>query len=135
MISDASKRSIVERWQERPDGISYPPASKIDLDDFESIHGKIPDDFRWFLECCGSGVIGSEWIDGIDDLYASHTKFHAECQIPDGWKTHEMFIIGWDGGGNPIGIMLDGAVVAEDHDFGGLHTLSPSLEAFILAGL
>ena len=93
MISDASKRSIVERWQERPDGISYPPATKAELDDFESIHSRIPDDFRWFLECCGSGVLGSEWINGIDDLYASHTKFDAECQLPNGWKTREMFIM------------------------------------------
>lgn len=46
-----------------------------------------------------------------------------------------MFIIGWDGGGNPIGIMPDGAVLAEDHNFGGIHTLLPSLEEFILAGL
>jgi hypothetical protein len=135
VISDTSKLTILDRWQKREAGISYRPASEMELFDFESIHGPIPEDFRWFLQYCGSGVIGSEWIDGIDDLYSSHTKFHVECQHPQGWKTREMFIIGWDGSGNPIGIMPNGTVVTEDHNFGGLHTLSPTLEAFILAGL
>lgn len=135
MISEVSKKAILELWARRPVGISYPPASEADLVDFEGIHGKIPDDFRWFLKHCGSGVIGSEWIDGIDDLYSSHSKFYSETQIPNGWKTSELFIIGWDGSGNPIGLMPDGQVVVEDHNFGGVHRLSETLEDFILTGI
>jgi hypothetical protein len=135
MISDDSKKAILEHWALRPPGISYAPASEAELQDFEGIHGKIPDDFRWFLQSCGSGVIGSEWIDGIDNLYSSHTKFHSEAQIPNGWKTSEMFIIGWDGCGSPIGIMPVGTVVVEYPNLDGVHCLALSLEEFILKGI
>jgi SMI1 / KNR4 family (SUKH-1) len=35
-------------------------ATEDQIQDFESIHGKIPDDYRWFLLNCGSGIFGSE---------------------------------------------------------------------------
>ena len=97
MLTKEVKDEIEVLWKARPAGMTYPPASEHELSDFEAKHQTIPDDFRWFLSQCGSGVVGSEWLDGIDDLFASHQKFHEECTMADGWCVKEMFLIGWDG--------------------------------------
>ena len=40
-----------------------------------------------------------------------------------------MFIIGWDGGGNPFSIeTTTGRVILEEPDFGGIHKLAPNLD-------
>ena len=47
-----------------------------------------------------------------------------------------MFVIGWGGGGNPYGIRRSsGEIVAEDHDFGGVHVMARSLGDFLALGL
>ena len=47
-----------------------------------------------------------------------------------------MFVIGWDGAGNPYGIHSGtGEIANEDHNFGGIHVMAPSLGDFLARGL
>jgi hypothetical protein len=98
--------------------------------------GAIPDDFRWFLQACGGGVVGSEWVDDISALAETQKKFAAESSISDGCRMKDVFVIGWDKAGSPFGIERpSGRVVVEDHDFGGVHEMAPSFGAFLASGL
>jgi hypothetical protein len=113
----------------------YPLAEEKAVQQFEEHFGPIPEPFRWFLLKCGGGVVGSEWIDGIEQLPRSHRKFQRE-QGPDGWRMSAAFVIGWDGAGNPIAIdTTAGTVVTEDHNFGGVRVLASSFEQFVANGL
>jgi hypothetical protein len=104
------------------------------LEEFERTYGPIPAAARQFLRQCGGGPVGSEWVDGIEHLSESHRKFRRECG-PGGWRNIDVFVIGWDGAGNPIGIDAAAAVVVEDHNFGGAHVLAASFEEFLSRGL
>jgi hypothetical protein len=56
--------------------------------------------------------------------------------VPNGWKMQDVFVIGWDGSGNPFGIQLgSGAILVEDHDYGGIHTLANSFSEFLKLNL
>jgi hypothetical protein len=47
-----------------------------------------------------------------------------------------VFVIGWDGAGNPFGIeTATGKILVEDHNFGGIHEMASSFEAFLERGL
>ena len=130
------REQLVSAWSERPEDIRFPPASESRLAAFEARFGKIPPIFRWFLEECGGGVVGSERVDGIEELTRTHQKFTAESKIPSGWRMKDVFVIGWDGAGNPFGIDLKtGRLLVEDHNFGGLHEMAPSFEAFLTTDL
>lgn len=49
---------------------------------------------------------------------------------------NDVFVIGWDGGGNPFGIHIEsGRIIVEDHDFGGIHDMAKSFAAFLEHGL
>lgn len=134
-MNEASKAMLTEKWNSRPEGMRYARASESDLLGFEAKHGQIPPDFRWFLSACGGGVVGTEWVDGIVQLNDTHEKYKLELG-PSGWHNREVFIIGWDGAGNPFGIhTASGGVFVEDHNFGGIHELSPSFEVFLNQGL
>ena len=75
-------------------------------------------------------------MDDIVHLTESHAKFRREFGLPRGWTMSGVFIIGWDGAANPFGIeTASGRVVVEDHNFGGIHELAPSLEEFMLRGV
>jgi hypothetical protein len=73
-MDDTARSLILKYWLARPDEIRFPPASELALTAFERAFGAIPEDFRWFLAACGGGVVGSEWIDGVAQLEASHKK-------------------------------------------------------------
>jgi hypothetical protein len=114
-----------------PEGIRSAPATPEELAAFESQFGPIPAAYRWYLEQCGGGVAGDEWLDNIHELAISHRKFLAESG-PGGWTMRGVFIVGWDGAGNPFGInSSSGEVVVEDHNFGGIHVLAPSIKVFL----
>ena len=118
-----------------PDDCRRHPATEEQLRAFEAAFGPIPEDYRWYLAHCGGGVIGSEWVDGIEELSASHRKFRQEVG-PGGWTMRDVFVIGWDGGGNPFGIELHtGRLLVEDHDFGGVRAIAESFEGFLARGL
>jgi hypothetical protein len=134
-MDERLRDSIRRAFAAMPDGCRYAPATDTQLRTFEQEFGPIPDDFRWFLTECGGGVCGSEWIDGICELARTHQKFRAELG-PGGWTIANVFVIGWDGGGNPYGIDRGtGRIVVEDHDFGGIHVMAPSLGDFLARGL
>lgn len=127
---------LIAAWSERSRDIRHPPASEPQLAAFEARFGRIPPVFRWFLETCGGGVIGSDWVDGIEQLTLTHEKFRAESARATGWRMTDVFVIGWDGAGNPFGIDLNtGRLLVEDHHFGGIHEVAPSFEAFLASDL
>lgn len=126
--------SLLTEWQALPPSVRYAPASLIQLEEFERAHGPIPPTFREFLQRFGGGAVGSEWIDGIEQLWKSHAKFNSE-RGARGWTLAGVFVIGWDGAGNPLAIDRSGAVVMEDHNFAGVHQVASSFEAFLARGL
>ena len=133
MISAETKRRIQAHVDELPEGVRSGPATEEELCEFESRYGQIPEDYRWFLLNCGGGVVGSEWLDDIATLARTHDKFSSEIGPPRGWLIRGVFVIGWDGSGNPFGIEIStGRVVVEDHNFGGIHELAASFEQFLL---
>ena len=136
MLSPQAKLKITQHIAAMPESLRSKPATEQELRDFESVHGEIPEDYRWFLLTCGGGHFGSEEVDDIVRLTKSHTKFRNESGKPRGWTMKDVFVIGWDGAGNPFGVeRATGRVITEDHNFGGIHELGPSLEAFMLKGL
>ena len=136
MISLGARKKIQEHIKAMPESLRQQPATEQQLREFESGYGQIPDDYRWFLLTCGGGHFGAEKVDDIIRLAESHAKFRREFGPPRGWTMRDVFIIGWDGAGNPFGIeTATGRVVVEDHNFGSIHELAPSLEDFMLRGL
>jgi hypothetical protein len=122
---------IIAAHRALPEDIRSAPATAEELAAFESKFGPIPPPYRWYLEHCGGGVAGSEWLDDIHRLADSHRKFQRESG-EGGWSMRDVFIIGWDGGGNPFGISTKtGEVLVEDHDFGGIHVMAPSFQMFL----
>ena len=135
-MNEELRRSFIEAWHSLPIAVRSAPATEEQLRQFESSFGAIPEDFRWFLSTCGGGPVGSEWVDDIERLVESHRKFQCEWGPPCGWTMKGVFIIGWDGGGNPFGIEVStGKVLVEDHDFGGIHQIAESFAAFLVQGL
>jgi hypothetical protein len=135
-VSDEQWQQIVKQFLKLPEDCRAPAATEPALTAFEAEFGSIPAVYRRFLAELGGGAIGSEWVDGIDDLPASHRKFRAESAAPRGWTMKNVFIIGWDGAGNPMGIEhATGRVLVEDHNFGGIHEVSESFEQFLIRGL
>lgn len=136
-MDPALARAVLDRWEYLPLELRSPRATAQELLDLEQALGRpIPPAYRWFLEHCGGGPWGAEYIDGIEDLLDSHRKFAEEAREPRGWTLKDFFLIGWDGAGNPYGIdERSGAVVVEDHTFGGVHELAPSFEDLLRAQL
>jgi hypothetical protein len=117
--------SLVSEWHSLPAGVRQLPATQAELEAFEKSHGAIPAQYRAFLQQFGGGAVGSEWVDGIHQLARTHAKFAAEVAL-GGWSMSDAFVFGWDGAGNPMAIAQTGAVVMEDHNFGGVQRLAPS---------
>jgi hypothetical protein len=134
-MDEQLRQKILDTWKQRPLDCRHTPGSEQQLLQFEAEVGPIPPDFRWFLATCGGGVCGSEWVDGINELPRTHRKFRAESR-PGGWTMQKVFVIGWDGWGNPFGIeRATGWILMEDHDFGGVHQMAESVQLFLAHGL
>jgi hypothetical protein len=134
-MNEKIKDAVIEFYMSLPDEVRFSPATEEQLQGFERKYRPIPSDYRWFLSACGGGVVGAEWVDGIQELPKTHDKFAAESAISEGWTMRNVFIIGWDGSGNPFGICeATGKVLVEDHDLGGTHEMASSFEAFIVEG-
>jgi hypothetical protein len=123
-VSPSQQHKIKAAHLALPAECRRPPASPQELAAFEEEFGPIPADYQWYLLECGGGVIGSEWIDSIQELPSTHRKVH-EGQKRGYYKILRFFPLGWDGGGNPYGYDLEtGRIVMEDHDFGGTHQVA-----------
>lgn len=126
-MTERIRLALLAAWHDCPEDYRLQPASEEELSSFESEFGPIPPAFREYLEVCGGGIGGSpEWIDGLTELVATHR--HYSTGLPEGWWTmRDVFVIGWDGSGNPFGIeRSSGRILVEDHDFGGIHEMVPS---------
>ncbi|MGC4007076.1 MAG: SMI1/KNR4 family protein [Pirellulales bacterium] len=133
-MDERLRNAVRKAFAALPEDCRYAPATATQLLTFEREFGPIPNEMRWFLSECGGGVCGSEWIDGITELTMTHRKFHAEL-CPGGWTMTDVFVIGWDGAGNPFGIHCSGEIVVEDHNFDGIHVVAASLGDFLARGL
>ena len=135
-MDSSTRAKIVRCFGEQPEGMRFRPATPSQLAAFEQEFGPIPTDHRWFLAHCGGGVVGSEWVDGIEGLADTHHRFRTE-RAQGYWSLLDgVFVIGLDGGGNYYGIdTANGRILVQDHDFGGLHELARSYEEFLLAGI
>lgn len=123
-MSPFQQQQIKDAHFELPEDCRHEPASPEDLAVFESEFGTIPPDYRWYLAECGGGVIGSEWIDSIDELPTTHRKVR-EGQGRGFYRIVRFFPLGWDGFGNAYGYELEtGHIVMEDHNFGGVHEVA-----------
>lgn len=119
-MEQPTTEQLLHSWNQLPESVRYQPATHEQIDAFESQHGPIPPTYRAFLLQFGGGAVGSEWLDGVEQLSATHAKFQRE-NGPHGWQLEDAFVIGWDGAGNPLAIDRAGAVVVEDHNFGGVY--------------
>ncbi|MBI5759593.1 MAG: SMI1/KNR4 family protein [Planctomycetales bacterium] len=135
-MNEAIHQALLTAWKAKPESIRYRPASEDQLIRFESEFEHVPTEFRLFLSEFGGGAVGSEWVDGIEELFESHRKFRKEFGPPRGWTMTNVFVIGWDGVGNPFGIhQPSGKILVEDHNFGGIHTMAESFEEFLIEGI
>lgn len=135
-MNEFKRKQLADAFDTLPSDCRSRPATDAQLRAFEAEYGPIPNDFRWFLMRCGGGPVGAEWVDGIDELFESHHKFRAESETENGWTLQGVFIIGWDGAGNPCGIENStGRILVEDHNFGGIHEMAPSFQVFLERGL
>lgn len=82
---------IIAAHRALPEDIRSAPATAEELAAFESTFGPIPPAYRWYLENCGGGVAGSEWLDDIHALAESHRKFQHESG-ERGWRMRDVFI-------------------------------------------
>jgi hypothetical protein len=120
----SQQQMILKAHADLPLDCRCAPASEEALAAFEAQSGPIPADYRWYLRECGGGVIGSEWIDGIDELPETHRRVR-EGQQNGFYTLRDFFPIGWDGEGNPYGFDLkSGRIITEDHNFGGIHDVA-----------
>lgn len=133
-MDERLRQALLAKWQTFPEEDRHPPATEDELQAFEVEFGPIPPAFREYLAVCGGRIGGGgEWIDGLPELPDSHRQFQAESGF---WTMRGVFIIGYDGGGNPFGIELSsGRVLVEDHDFGGIHEMASSFLTLLARGL
>ncbi len=132
-MTESQQQQIKAAHEQLPDDCRSAPATAEKLATFEKEFGAIPEDYRWYLANCGGGVIGSEWIDSIEDLPSTHRKVR-EGQRKGFHRIARFFPIGWDGWGNAYGYDLDsGRIVFEDHNCGGVHELAPDFFSLLCA--
>jgi hypothetical protein len=130
-VTPSQEQQIKDAHFELPENCRRRRASPEELAAFENEFGAIPADYRWYLVECGGGVIGSEWIDGIGELAATHRKVR-EAQRRGFYRIAQFFPLGWDGFGNAYGYDLQtGRIVMEDHNFGGVHEIATGLYELI----
>jgi len=127
-MTSEQKAIIIKFHSELPSECRSEPASLDAIVKFEYAYGVIPEQYRWYLQECGGGVVGCEWVDDIKKLEKSYLKFMKE----EG-DLISSFIFGWDGSGNPLLIdRSSGKVFTHDHNFGGTHTIAESFVLFYL---
>ena len=129
-MNEEQRRKVKAGWMARFSDFLPPKASESQLQAFEAEHGPLPKDVRWFLAECGGGgldpSIGGQ--SGIEALSRAHRKFKKEVAKGFWDLMRATFMLGWDGAGNAFGLEIpSGRVVLQDHNFGGLHEIAPSL--------
>jgi SMI1 / KNR4 family (SUKH-1) len=125
--------NLLDAWEQLPSEVRSRRATRADIAELERELGVVPDDYAWFLLNLGGGPVGTEWIDDLQTVRTSHRKFESEKEL---WTLRDCFIVGWDGAGNPLVIDDNtGKLITEDHNFGGIHEVSPSFFRFLSDGI
>ena len=123
---------IKQSIKDLPTDLLGPKASEQDILSFESQFEVIPETYKWILKNCGKVLLGSDFTDNIQELEISHQKFKEESSIENGWTMKDVFIIGWDGAGNPFGIEKEtGRILIEYMGEGEVTVLANSIEELI----
>jgi len=113
------------------------PATEAEMLDFEKEFGNIPAEYRYFLKKIGFCYVFSEHVDDIKSLIKSHRKFSEESKGLDGWswEMRDVFIIGWDGAGNPFGICMKTQKIMIEYMGSGVEVFSDSFQELLENGL
>ena len=134
-MSEELKAALLAEWRVNPDGYRTLPPSEEALRSFEQEFGSIPAEFREYLALCGGGIGKGEWDERTFNLpnlvYVYREHQHGFIT----WSLEGVFVIGSDDAGNLFGIETStGRILLEDHNFGGIHELAPSLSEFFMLG-
>lgn len=135
-MTEQLREALLAAWRDCPEEYRSSPATEEELSAFESEFGRLPPEHREYLAVCGGGIgAAPEWLDNIAEL--RNTYQHCQKGLAQGWLTMaDVFVIGWDGCGNPFGIeRASGRILVEDHDFGGVHEMASSFVALLWSGL
>ncbi len=116
---------LIDKYKEQYKGIFAGPVQSNDIDSLLNLYGITDKAYRLWLVETGGGPIGPDWYDGIEELSQSQEKLKSE-----NWNITG-FVIGWDGAGNPLVLLHNGAIVTEDHNFGGVHEVASSFEKLL----
>lgn len=120
---------LIAAYRREYQGTFEGPISAEEVDSLLNHHGVRDSTYRDWLIQTGGGPVGPDWFDTIGELPVSQRKLRE-----DGW-TLAGFVIGWDGGGNPIAIQADGRLLVEDHAFGGTHVYAESFRSHLEANV
>lgn len=120
--------SIVSQYLDQYSAVVSGPAAPDVVDPILQRYGVNNSIYREWLISSGGGPIGPNWYDSPNELESSQKKRNEGWTVPG-------FVIGWDGAGNPIALIEDGAIIVEDHNFGGIHEIAKSFEALLQSGI
>ena len=117
--------NIIENYKQQYQGAFNGAISEEAVDEILSKFNITNESYRNWLIQTGGGPIGSDWLDGINELTQSQEKLKNEPWVISG------FVIGWDGAGNPIVLDGNGEILTEDHNFGGVHKVASSFNELL----
>lgn len=130
LLTEAHRRRHVFKHER----LGSPPASPSALQAFETRFGPIPGDYRWYLEACGGGTVGAEWVDGIEKLASSHERFGRDAKVL--WpELATVFVFGQDGSGCWMGIQAASGRIVRISEDGELDFIADSFQEFLVRGL
>jgi len=115
----------IENYKQQYQGAFNGAVSEASVDEILSQFGITDECYRDWLIQTGGGPIGPDWFDGIDEIQQSQKKLKSEPWTISG------FVIGWDGAGNPLVLKKNGAIITEDHNFGGVHKVANSFDELL----
>ncbi|MCG7874426.1 MAG: SMI1/KNR4 family protein [Candidatus Thiodiazotropha lotti] len=117
--------NIIENYKQQYQGSYNGAVNEEAVDEVLSQFSVTNESYRNWLIQTGGGPIGSDWLDGINELEQSQEKLKNEPWAISG------FVIGWDGAGNPIVINSNGEIITEDHNFSGAHKMASSFNELL----
>jgi len=116
---------IINSYKQQYQGAFNGAVSEEAVDEVLSQFSITNESYRNWLIQTGGGPIGSDWLDGVNELKQSQEKLKNEPWSISG------FVIGWDGAGNPIALNNNDEIITEDHNFGGVHKMASSFNELL----
>lgn len=136
MIKKDIKTRISEFYKSNPIAIGK-KATASDVNLIESkLKLKLDEDYIDFITSFGGGLIGSSEIYSMSNssmMDEDIIELNETYKNDNFWEgIDNWIIIGSDHSGNPIGIDLDGKIVSNDHDFGGIYVIAESFSDYLI---